>query len=211
MSLDTNTNLKGAIADWLNRTDLTTQIVDFIRLTESRITADFAENNLLNKLLTSETITTDATSKALDSGYRGTVVAYLNSDPKVTLNYLPPDEFFSRYLSSQTGKPAAYTIDGSSIHLGPSPDASYDLIHWFVKMPDLATDETNSVLTNYPNLYLYGALSEGFGFLGNETKALQYEGRYLKALDAIQDEARNLGPLQVFVRQATAGEPRPAR
>jgi hypothetical protein len=37
MSLTTYSELQSSIADWLNRTDLTSQIKDFITIAESRL------------------------------------------------------------------------------------------------------------------------------------------------------------------------------
>ena len=208
MGMANNTELKALITSYVNnKTATDALIIDFIRLTEARIVGDFAENQLLAKLLESETIVTDATSKALDSGYRGMMVAYLDKNPKQVLDYMTPDEFFSRYLSSETGQPTAYTIQGMNIHLGPSPDSSYNLIHWFVKMPDIATDSTNSILTNHPNLYLYGALSEAYDYLGNDKKQVKYETRYLQILDNLEEEGRSFGALQIYLTEAGAGAP----
>jgi hypothetical protein len=208
MGMANNTELKALITEYVNSATVTDALViDFIRLTEARIVGDFAENQLLAKLLESETIVTDAASKALDAGYRGSSVAYLDKNPKQVLDYMTPDEFFARYLSSQVGQPRAYTIQGMTMHIGPSPDASYNLIHWFVKMPDIATDTTNSILTNHPNLYLYGALSEAYDYLGNDKKQVKYETRYLQILDNLEEEGRSFGPLQIFLREAGAGAP----
>ena len=208
MPLANFTDLKASITDYTNSTTVTdARVTDFVRLTEARIVGDFAENQLLNKLLETETIVTSAASLALDAGYRGTSTVYLDKNPKRVLDYMTPDEFFSRWISSSTGEPKAYTIQGMNIHLGPSPDASYNLIHWFVKMPDIATDTTNSILTNHPNLYLYGSLSEAFDFLGNENMASKYERRYLQVLDNLEEEGRSFGQLQIMLREAGAGAP----
>lgn len=208
MAMQNFTDLKALLTDYLNNTTATdSRVTDFIRLTEARIVGDFTETGLLNKLLTTETIVTASAELALDAGYRGTSTVYLDKNPKRVLDYMTPDEFFSRWISSSQGEPKAYTIQGMTMHLGPSPDASYDLIHWFIKMPDLATDTTNSIMTNHPNLYLYGALSEAYDFLNNAAKADKYERRYLQVLENLEEEGRNFGPLQIHLREAGAGAP----
>ena len=208
MPLANFTDLIAAVKDYSNTTQATdNRITDFIRLTEARMVSDFAENQMLAKIIESETIVTSAASRPLDAGYRGTVSIYLDTNNKQVLNYMPPDEFFTRYLASTTGQPSAYTIQGMNIHFGPSPDDSYNAIHWFAKMPDLATDTTNSVMANHPNLYLYGVLSELFDFLGNDPRQTKYETRYLQTLDSLEEEARNYGALQIFNREAGAGAP----
>lgn len=208
MAITNNAELNTAIANWANRTDLTAQIPDFVRLAEARMVSDFSENGLQFKLAETETITTDANPKALDSGYRGTIMAYIDANPKIVLDYMTPDDFFSRYLSDQTGKPKAYTIRQQNMHFGPEADDSYSVIHWFLKMPDIATDTTNEILTNYPNLYLFGALSELHAYLRDEKERLYWEGRYQQAVDSLANEESNLGALQIYVRSAGAGAPR---
>ena len=211
MSLTNYSDLQSVIADTMRRTDLGSQIPDFIRLTEARLTADFAENGLTGKLTASENITTDAQNKSLGAGYRGTVAVYLDADPIIALDYFAPNDFYRRWISVITGQPKGYTIIGDEIWFGPIPDASYTAVHKYTRMPDLASDTTNSIMTNHPNLYLNGALSEGFDFIGNVNRAQVYERRYLQALDSLESEAWNQGSHQIFNPEADAGAPRRSR
>ena len=56
MALNTYSALKTSVANWLNRTDLTDEIVDFISLTE----ADFNSKLRIRKMISETTITIDA-------------------------------------------------------------------------------------------------------------------------------------------------------
>ena len=56
MALTTFSGLKSSIADWLNRSDLTTQIADFIALTE----ADFNAKLRIRQMEQIDTITIDS-------------------------------------------------------------------------------------------------------------------------------------------------------
>jgi hypothetical protein len=208
MPMTNFTDLQALVTSYVNNTTATaSDITDFIRLTEARMVGDFAENQLLSKLLEVETIVTGVNPSALSPNYRGTSVIYLDTNPKRTLNYQPPSEFFNRYSASTVGVPIVYTIQGMNISFGPSADDTYNAEHWYVKMPDLATDGTNSILTNHPNLYLYGVLSEAYDFLGNELKQSKYEKRYMQIMDNLEDEGRSFGTLQVMLAEAGAGAP----
>ena len=56
MALTTYTELKASVADWLNRTDLTTEIPDFISLAEAQM-----ERTLRTRqMLTRTTLTVDS-------------------------------------------------------------------------------------------------------------------------------------------------------
>ena len=196
MSISTYSELQTTIAGWINRDDLGTVIPDFIRLAEARIATDLKTQHLI----TETTITTDAASKALPSNFKGAVSAYLNTDPKTTLDYMTPDEITSRVGSNTTGKPLAFTIKGNVIYFMPSPDDSYDCILSHYTTPDLATDTTNSLLTNYPDLYLFAAMVEALDYI--EQDSSKYEMKYQRARQAADDEADYLGALSIHLGYA---------
>ena len=159
MAISNYSELQAAVANWINRDDLTTVIPDFIRLAESRIATDLKTQHLI----TESTITTDASSKS----------------------------------ASATGKPLAYTLKGNSIHFMPTPDSSYSCIVSHYTTPDLATDTTNTLLTNYPDLYLFASIVEALEYI--EQDSTRYETRYQKALLAADAESDYLGALAIHV------------
>ncbi len=53
MAISSYTSLKSAVADWLDRTDLTNQIPDFIGLAEIRHRRDFKIRSLETRVTTS--------------------------------------------------------------------------------------------------------------------------------------------------------------
>jgi hypothetical protein len=66
MALTNYTTLKASIANWLNRSDLTTEIADdFIKLVE----ADFNSKLRVRKMITQSTITIDSETEALPTGF----------------------------------------------------------------------------------------------------------------------------------------------
>ena len=66
MALNNFTSLKTAIANWLNRTDLTNEITDdFIKLTE----ADFNSKLRIRQMEQIDTITIDSETETVPSGF----------------------------------------------------------------------------------------------------------------------------------------------
>jgi len=64
-----------------------------------------------------------------------------------------------------------------------------------------------------PDVYLYGALTEAYVYLLDETRAAQYDEKFTRAINEVRmDEERShygTGPLQtksVYLRQNTAAE-----
>ena len=199
MALGNNTELKAAIADWINRSDLTTQIIDFITLAESRMVDDLKETTILTKVTD---ITTDANFKDLPANYKGTISAYLDTDPKQTLDYKTPDQFDLIYASSTAGKPKCYTLRDNDIYFAPLPDSSYTCKLTHYARPDIATDTTNELLTNSPNLYLWGALVEAASFLNDDKREAKFERKYQTALQGVKDTAIQLGALSVHIEDS---------
>ena len=196
MAISNYSELQTSIANWMNNDQLGTVIPDFIKLAETRIATDFKTQHIM----TQTSITTDAATKALPTNNKGVVSGYLDTDPKTRLDYMTPDEFYSRWAASQTGKPSAYTIIGQNVTFGPSPDSSYSFILTHYATPNLETDDTNSLLTNYATLYLFASLAEGFDY--TEDDPGKYERKYLTALSAAQEEEDYYGALAIQLGDA---------
>lgn len=196
MAISNYSELQASIALWINRDDMTAMMPDFIRLAESRIAGEFKSQHLS----TVTTISVDAASEALPSNYKGAQSAHLDTDPKTRLDYFTPDEFDGRFMSSQSGKPTAYTVKGQTIYFAPTPDTTYSCLLSHFVTPSLEIDGTNSLLTNYPNLYLFASIVEALDY--NEEDSSKYEMKYLKALDSALDEMDYHGALSIQLGDA---------
>lgn len=211
MSISTYTELQTAIATWLagaGDTEITGNVADLVTLAEQRIfygaEAPYESPPLRHRWLeTSADITIDAQTEALPTGFLATRRFYLNTDPKVELDFLPPIDFWFRYTGSATGKPAAFTIEGDNFVFGRSPDATYTgkLLH-YKKLDALSVTASNTLLTNAPGVYLYAALLEAAG-LGVEApdKVAYWHGLYRSAIGGLMRSDRldrySGAPLQI--------------
>lgn len=198
MALTNYTTLQAAIKNALHRADLDSAIPDFITLCEDK----------LNKRLRLRAMETRATSSisteyvALPSDHLAIRNIQLNSDPKVRLEYVTPDYIDKNYPKGDTGKPKFYTIVGAEIQLAPPPDGSYTIEISYFKKLDIATDSTNTVLTNAPRVYYYGALMEAAAHLKNDKRVPMWAGMLEAALREVEtadsnDRFQNGGGLQM--------------
>ena len=89
MAISNYAGLKTAIASWLDRTDLTDIIPDFIALAETRHKRDFK----IRRMETRVTTNTIAGSEfyTLPDDYVAMRNIKLNTDPKTPLDYLTPE------------------------------------------------------------------------------------------------------------------------
>ena len=213
MSISTYTELKTAVANFLARDDLTSQIPNFIQLAESRMSREL-ETRDQEKRATA-TLTSGDEYIALPTDLREVRSVALTTDPKTVLTYYSPTSLDSTYSSGGSGKPLGFSIVGGEMKLRPIPDSSYTAEIIYVGGLSALSDSnlTNVVLTRHPDAYLYGSLAEAYAFLLDETRAAQYMQRFSLAIDEIKvDEQRahyGTGSLQIqsiYQRQNNSAE-----
>ena len=169
MALSTYSELKTSIANWLNRSDLTSEIADdFIKLTE----ADFNAKLRIRQMEQIDTVTINAETVTVPTGFISVRSFYILSGNKYPLEYLTPSNLFETRGGSRTGRPRAYTIEADNeteqFRFGPSPDTSYTgYLSYYKAIAALSDSNTsNYILSTHPNIYLYGSLYHAANFLG---------------------------------------------
>ena len=178
MAISNYSELKAAIADWLNRSDLTDSIPDFIVLAETRHKRDFKIRRMETRV-TANTVA-DSEFYSLPDNYVAMRNIQLNTDPKTPLEYLTPEQMDRIHAGSSKGKPKAYSIIGNNIQLRPIPDSAYQIeILYFKHFTALSdSNTTNDMLTHHPDAYLYGALVEAEPYLQNDKRIQVWSAYY---------------------------------
>ena len=181
MALTTYSELKTAIANWLDRSDLDDRIPEFIQLAEARHRRDFKIRRMETRV-TANTIA-DTEYYYLPDNFVAMRNIQLNTDPKTSLEYLTPEQMDRVRAGSNTGKPKAYSIIGNNFQLRPIPDAVYEIEMLYYKYFTALSDSntTNDMLTYHPDLYLYGALVEAEPYLQNDKRIQTWAGFYDRA------------------------------
>ena len=184
MALTTYALLKTTIANYLNRTDLTSYLGDFITLTESRMNRELRVREMVNTDTTTTTVA-GTQSYSLPSGFLEASAVIYQSNPYRTLRFMANGDFYRQYNITQTsGLPTFFTIVGENILLGVAPDSAQTLqIDFYKTITALSeSNTTNTILTNYPELYLYGALAESSPFLMQDERLDTWARLYKEAL-----------------------------
>ena len=203
MALTTYTTLKASIANWLNRSDLTSEIADdFIKLTE----ADFNSKLRVRKMIAQTSFTIDSETEALPTGFLQVRDIYiLNGNTKVPLTYTTPSQMDSTVGTSTTGLPNSFTILGDTFRFSPKPDASYTAFINYYKSFDALSDTTttNYILQTHPAIYLYGALFHAANFLGgiNPQQVQTWQQMFATAMERLElndrEDQASGSPLQI--------------
>ena len=187
MAITTFSELKTAVANWLDRSDLTDRIPEFIALAEARHRRDFKIRRMETRV-TANTIA-DTEFYTLPDNYVAMRNIQLNTDPKTALEYLTPEQMDRVRGGSTTGKPKAYSIIGNTFQLRPIPDSVYEIemlyYKYFTGLSDSNT--TNDMLTYHPDAYLYAVLLEAEPYLQNDKRIALWLQAYEIARKAIID------------------------
>ena len=191
MALGTFTELKDALADWLDRSDLMDRIPDFITLAEARLNRDVRIRPM--EVRSSMETTAGQRYFNLPGGYLQMRNMQINSNPITPLEYITPEMLDRLYGSDTTGKPKAYTLIGDEIQLAPIPDSDYTVeMAFYEKFTALGdgtsgTVTSNWLTTNAPDVLLYGALLEAEPFIKNDERIALWLNAYNGAVKKIQD------------------------
>lgn len=189
MSITTYSELQTAAGNWLTRSNLTDRIPEFIALCEAdfnrRLRIRAMEQYSTSAITTAQGVTT----AALPTGWLGGKSLWLNgTDPKQVIRYVTPDQMHTLYVQTTTDKPKVYTIVGENAEFGPTPDAAYAVAALFWKKLDAlsSTTTTNWMITNAPDVYLYGTLVQAMPFLRHDSRIAVWSSLYEKALEDVR-------------------------
>ena len=165
-------SLQNAIADYLIRTDLTTQIQLGISLAETEFNRSI-RNRQMEVSYTTPTVQGQE-GYVLPSDFLQTRTLAILTNPMLTLDFKSPRQLKQLYPSSSwQGEPRCYAIYGQQLLLRPIPDGVYSLeLNYYQKIPPLASapGNTNWLVQQHPDLYLYGSLVPIFRMLNDDAQ-----------------------------------------
>jgi len=184
------TQLQAQIANYLGRTDLTSQIPLFITFAETRLSREIRTRKLLKSAYA--TIPGGDSKISIPPDFLEMRDIYLDGNPRVSLNYLSPSAF-TRDAITTPGKPTYYTVLGQEFEFAPTPDGDYNVeLLYFYKPTALSnTVASNAYLVNYPDALLYASLSEAEPYLMNDQRIQVWASLYDRAIANIKLSDQN--------------------
>lgn len=170
MAFDTYSDLKTSIASYLARSDLTSQIPDFIKFAEMRLRRELRIRQMIST--TTLTATAGTATLTIPSDFLQARDFVVNGNPVQPLNYVSPALYSRNSRSDVSGKPLDYTVLANTFKLAPNPDTAYTFTLTYYAAPAYLSDSntSNIFLTTCPDLLLYAALIEAEPFLMNDTR-----------------------------------------
>lgn len=197
MSITNYTELKAAVADFLLRDDLTAVIPTFISMSEAQMQRDIRSNKMMARSQA------DVATRYLQlpSDWVETIRLHIADGAGHRLELASLDDILQERESNNgggSGKPSMYAHVGTSIEVYPEPAQSYNLeLMYYQKIPALSVvAPTNWLLTDAPDVYLYGALMQSAPYLSDDARIQVWGSLYASATAAINaraEEARYSG------------------
>lgn len=187
MAFTSYSDLKTTVANYLGRSDLTSQIPDFIRLAETRMARDLRTRQMLKSATAS--MTGGDARVAVPTDFMEVRDLYIQGNPRVPVTYLAPSAFTRDARADESGKPVYYTVLASEFLFAPIPDSTYTLqILYYAKPTVLSDSNTSNVfLANYFDALLYGSLAEAEPYLVNDARVQTWIGLYDRAINNINE------------------------
>lgn len=196
MSIANFGDLKASIASYLNRSDLTSYIPDFVRLAESRIYYGGSDPYpsvplRVPALQAQATGTITASAIAFPTRFVEAIrIAAYSGSNGWTLQYLSPDKLAE--AANTSSLPRFYTYLNNTIQTAGTGAATYAL-DYYQSLALLSVDaDTNWILTNAPQIYLFGALTEAAPFIQDQSQITAWLGLFKSAIGAINRSANRL-------------------
>jgi hypothetical protein len=181
MSITTYTELQTAIGNWLDRSDLSSRIPEFISLFEAKVNRRLR----VRQQMASTTLSPSNGSATLPTDYLEWKRVTWNGATKRVLAYVDPQQFDGIDPDSPSGDPQRFTIEGSTLKIMPIDTTSLTFLY-AQQVPVLSgINTTNWLLTAFPDAYLYGSLAEASSFTEDIQGGPIFDGLAKEALSEI--------------------------
>ena len=180
--------LKTQVANYMHRSDLTSQIEFFVEQARTAINRDL---RCSEQIAITTIIPTDART-ALPSDYlamREVSRPNTSGIGRYALNSVGRHEL-SAYVDI-TGSPSLYSVDGLDIEIAPDPVGTDFQLIYYAADPAFTNDmDERATLSRYPSLWLYASLVEGFSYIQDDVNMAKAENRYTNEILNINRESR---------------------
>lgn len=181
--ISTYSELKTAVADFLNRDDLTSIIPTFISLAEAQFHRDIRHWRMESR----SAITLDSEYVDLPADWIETI--QLQAADTKPLKLASRESIADKRINSEnvSGTPKFYAHAAGKIELYPTPDETYTgEILYYGKIDALSDSNTsNWLLSDSPDIYLYGALIHSAPYLQEDARSSIWAQLYGAAVQKI--------------------------
>ncbi len=172
------------VENYLARTDLSSQIPDFIQMAQFRMTRDLRTERMLKVATTAPT----DNKVAFPTDFLELREMHFQGNPPILLEFQTPDLFFRNGQTTLSGRSHYFTMLGTEFQFAPSQDSSYTIQILYYAQPTFisSTVASNLYLAYYPDALLYATLAEAEPYLINDARIATWSALYDRAIANIK-------------------------
>ena len=204
----TYAELKTNIANFLNRSDLTSQLDFFIDATE----AEFNRRLRVKDMIKRATATADSQYLSLPTDWLEAINVQLDGNNFTPLmqQSIESLDIYRKSVDNVSSQPVYYALVDNTIELAPTPDTSYTLqLTYYGTIDALSDSNTSNFISNsYPDAYLYGALKHASIYLMEDDRVALFTQQFEKALEEmrLEQEKAEFGKGSLMQRRRSYGK-----
>lgn len=189
MAIGTYAQLQSAIADYLNRDDLTAVLPSFVTLAEAKFNRELRTRDMMVR---AQATSSNEYVSLPDDFLQHYSLELDTASAAPPINYVGPQE--AKILKSQhptAGTTFYYTMIDGAFQIIPAPTENLDLkMVYYAQIPALSnSNTTNWLLTKSPDLYLYSAMLEASPYLKDDERVQLWAAARSQVLDAMNIES----------------------
>ena len=189
MAINTFTTLKTAVADFLNRDDLTSATENFIALAEAQINRDIRHWKMETRSSGQQSAGDEYSQ--VPANWMETIRFHVTDNGTSPLNILSRAAMSDKRASKEdaTGTPTHYTHADGQFQLYPTPSATTNTeLLYYAKTTALSSSNSdNWLLLEAPDVYLYGALLHSAPYLGEDERIAVWAQMYSAAVQQLNN------------------------
>lgn len=181
--MTTRAILAADIDTWMSRNDLGTEASTIIRMVEAEIARKV--RHISQEQSTEITVTASNGSFSLltPTDFRVQKIRSLSlrtTDSRPELEEVPPSVLRALPLATLNGLPVKFAIEGCNLIFAPTPDVDARLFMVYFERfaPLVSNGDTNNLLTNHYDMYLYCALAHAAELTQDHQQADRYRSRF---------------------------------
>ena len=174
MSIASYTDLLSQVENWIDRTDLTALIPDFVVLAEAQLNRSLRHRKMIER---NGSFVLNAQYVAVPSNWLQTVQITLNTSPVRPLESVSKDQINQmRRDYADTGEPQFFATVGEEFEFFPTPSSETAELIYYRTIPPLASNDPNWLLTLSPDIYLHATILQAQLYVQDEEEAQKTSG-----------------------------------
>ncbi len=196
MAVGTVAEIKASAADWLNRSDLTSQIDDFFQLTITEV------SRKLDVTLMADVQDYTINANDVSAGYvvdpnSALDINSITDSKGRSLDRVPFGEY-RKYINA-TGDKKVYATEDTKIFIGPPPSEGevYTIAFKQLGNPNMVNYvPTGSIYVSFNDVFLYGILHNAYMYLKDDSRVAIFKAKYDEAILEANRQMKTVGRIK---------------